>query len=237
MKRIVLTLALGLCAFSVKAQVYFNTDVNVNYALCDDLQWIQRYEHDIITLCQRDAQCKDFNCDILFLGSSSIRMWTSLKEDFPAYSTVNRGYGGATMRDILYNYSILFSKYQPRNIVFYCDNDIAGNEHDLGVGEWYDLYRCVFNKIHRDYPETKIYALSIKYCGRREQLRDKQCLENALLQEFCEKNDWITFVDVTTPLLKADGTPNDSLFLQDQLHINREGYSLWTKAIMAAGLK
>lgn len=238
MKKIHLFLLLLLCPAFMMAQVHTFIP-NVQYTLSDDLEWYRRYESEIQGLRDRDKEVADFHCDALFVGSSSIRMWKTLKEDFPMLNVVNRGYGGATIRDILYNYSSVFSKYQPRNIVFYCDNDISGgnNKHDITAGEWYDLYRTFFQQVHADYPDAKIYALSIKYSGNRAKIRDTQRLVNALLKEYCDQQSWLTYVDVTSTLLLPDGTPDNSLFLQDQLHITRQGYTLWTNAILKAGLK
>lgn len=236
MKKSIFTLAMFSFVLHAQAQIH-TTQPIVQYTLTDDLSWIQRYEKEIEALRQRDVAQQDFNCDVLFVGSSSIRLWSTLEEDFPKMNVVNRGYGGATIRDILYNYASVFNKYQPRNIVFYCDNDISGNQHDVTAGEWYDLYRTFFQKVHANYPNAQIYALSIKYSGNREKLRDKQRLVNNLLAEYCNQQPWLTYVDVSTPLLKNDGTPDNRLFLQDQLHITREGYTLWTKAIMDAGLQ
>lgn len=237
MKKILLFLMLTGCMPHMHAQIH-TTNPHYDYTLTDPLEWIRRYDQEIAILRQRDAERTDFHCDALFLGSSSIRLWSTLKEDFPGMDVVNRGYGGATIRDILYNYASVLSKYQPRNIVFYCDNDISGNlEHDVTAGEWYDLYRTLFQKLHANYPDTHLYALSIKYSGSREKIRDKQRLVNELLKEYCQQHSWLTFVDVSTPLLQADGTPNDALFLKDRLHITRQGYVLWTQAINDAGLK
>ena len=38
---------------------------------------------------------------ILFVGSSSIRLWTNLVESFPKKNVIQRGFGGSTMADAL----------------------------------------------------------------------------------------------------------------------------------------
>jgi len=237
MKRVFLAIAaLFLCGLA-NAQIY-TTKPSIDYTLTDDLSWILRYDSDVEAIRNRDKTVTDFTCDVLFAGSSSIRLWKSLEEDFSGMMVVNRGYGGATIRDILYNYATILGKYQPSNIVFYCDNDISGNrEHDVTMGQWYDLYRTLFSKLHADYPDTHIYVLSVKYSESRERLRDIQKIMNRLLEEFCEQNDWITYVDVSTPLLLPDGNPDNKLFEKDRLHVTREAYSIWANQIMKAGLK
>src|SRR5580765_5591728 len=36
---------------------------------------------------------------ILFIGSSSIRLWTSLEQDFAGHKVFNRGFGGSHLSD------------------------------------------------------------------------------------------------------------------------------------------
>lgn len=237
MKRILPIVAGFLLSSAAYSQNLTTTPV-VSYTIEDDLAWIQRYDKDVQAIRERDKNVTDFKCDALFVGSSSINFWSTLNEDFPGLKVLNRGYGGATIRDILFNYKTVMGKWQPDNIVFYCDNEVAGDRvHDVTVGQWYDLYRTIFEKFHRDYPQAHVYALSIKFSGVRTRLREHQRVMNFLLQEYCRDRDWISFVDVTTPLLGPDGTPDDRYYLDDKLHITREGYTLWTKEINKAGLK
>ena len=41
----------------------------------------------------------------------------------------------------------------------------------------------------------------------------------------------MTFVDVNSLLLDKDGNVNSALFEKDNLHINRDGYLLWTSVL------
>lgn len=218
---------------SVVERNRFNIHETLNLDLSSNLKWIKRYDKDVAMLAKHDESVSDYSCDVLFVGSSSIKMWrSSMDEDMAPFKVVNRGYGGATIRDILYNYKTVFSNYQPKNIVLYCDNDIAGNpEMDLSIPEVYDLYRVFFQKIHADYPEVPIFFMSIKYSKSREKIRSLQKLQNEMLEAYAEQTDWLTFVDVTSLLMNADGSVNDSLFLEDHLHINHDGYLLWAKRL------
>ncbi len=200
--------------------------------ISSDLEWIRRFEEsDLIGLEERDNSQADPVCDVLFFGSSSIRLWESLAEDMAPLKVVNRGYGGATVRDIMYNYERVFSAYQPRKLVFYCDNEISGGDKDVTVGENYDLYRILFNRIREDYPEVPLYFLSAKYSRTRAGLREQQRMVNWLMREYALHTPGIFFVDVTTPLLLEDGEVNDQLYLEDRLHITREGYRKWTAVL------
>lgn len=195
-------------------------------------EWLERYSSDMEAFRLKDDSVKDFNCDAIFVGSSSIRLWPELMHSMSPLKVVNRGYGGATMRDLFLNYETVFSSYLPKAVVFYCDNDICGwKEGDLTVGEVFDLYRVFLNKVHKDYPEASIYFLSIKHSVSRANLRDKQHTLNLLMQEYAKLTTYLTYVDVCSPLLDNDGNIRSELFQGDNLHLNKEGYSIWVKIL------
>lgn len=237
MRKGILTALAVLVCTAASAQIH-TTKPSISYTLTDDLSWIMRYEKSIQAFRDSDKDVTDFTCDGLFVGSSSIMHWKTLDEDFPGMKMVNRGYGGSTIRDILYNYASVFGRYQPRNIVFYCDNDVSGDpRYDVSAGEWYDLYRTIFQKMHADYPDAQIYALCIKYSDDRLSIRHIEKFMNYLMEEFCKQNDWMTYVDVNTPILLPDGTPDPKFFREDKLHVNRDAYAIWAKELIKAGLK
>ena len=110
-----------------------------------DMEWILRYEDKHIKTLRERAVSEPSDCDVMFFGSSSIRLWKSLKEDFAPLTVVNRGYGGATLRDLHYNYNTVMAHYKPKAFVFYCDNDLRTKpEIDITVGELFDLVRLLF---------------------------------------------------------------------------------------------
>lgn len=196
------------------------------------VQWLTRYEDEMKAFRQKDASVTDFHCDVLFVGSSSIRLWPELPQSMSPLKVVNRGYGGATLRDLFFNYHTVFSAYRPKAIVFYCDNDICGwEEGDLTVGEVFDLYRVFLNQVHEDYPQTPIYFLSIKHSLSRKNLREKQHILNVLMEEFAGLTPYLTYVDVCTPLLDEGGNVRDELFQDDHLHLNKDGYARWVKVL------
>ena len=54
---------------------------------------------------------------------------------------------------------------------------------------------------------------------------------NDLIRAFSEKSGRLFVADLDTPLLGDNGWPNDALFLADRLHLNADGYRVWTKAL------
>ena len=198
-----------------------------------DLEWIERYEQKYIKTLRERAAVEPSECDVMFFGSSSIRLWKTLQDDMAPLTVVNRGYGGATLRDLHYYYSTVMAHYKPKAFVFYCDNDLRTKpEIDIPVGELFDLARMLFKRIEQDYPGVPVYFLAMKHCKRREAIRDRQAMYNALMKEYAERgNNQLIYVDTCTPLQTADGQIDTTLFLDDNIHLNAAGYERWTKLI------
>ena len=67
---------------------------------------------------------------ILFVGSSSFRMWTDVQDAFPGYTIINRGFGGSALPDLIRYTNDIIVPYKPKQIVIYCgDNDQIGRAH------------------------------------------------------------------------------------------------------------
>lgn len=196
-----------------------------------DTGWLHRYAADVEELAAKAAADQRKDIDVVFFGSSSIRLWNGLEEMMAPLSVVNRGYGGATVRDILVNYDKLMAHYSPKAFVVFCDNDICGNEVDLTVSGVLDHYRLLFNRLDQDYPGVPVFFLSWKYSGLRAFMRDTQKLVNDVMADYASSSNQVTFVDVNETLLQPDGDINQSLFESDNLHINRDGYLLWTSVL------
>lgn len=196
-----------------------------------DAGWLHRYAADVEELAAKAAADQRKDIDVVFFGSSSIRLWNGLEEMMAPLSVVNRGYGGATVRDILVNYDMLMAHYSPKAFVVFCDNDICGNEVDLTVSGVLDHYRLLFNRLDQDYPGVPVFFLSWKYSGLRAFMRDTQKLVNDVMADYASSSNQVTFVDVNATLLQPDGDINQSLFESDNLHINRDGYLLWTSVL------
>ncbi len=56
---------------------------------------------------------------MLFIGSSSFRLWKSAKEDFNNSNIVNRAFGGATLPDVINYQDDVVLKYKPKKIFIY----------------------------------------------------------------------------------------------------------------------
>lgn len=165
---------------------------------------------------------------VLFLGSSSIRMWRT-HDSFPNLPVINRGFGGSHICDVIYFADRVLLPYKPRVIVFYAgDNDIAAGKSARRV---LDDYRRLVDLVHQRLPATKIIFLAIKPSTQRWSFWPETKRANELIRAFSQADKRLLFADAATPLLRPDGSPDDSLFLNDKLHLNPQGYELWTRAL------
>jgi hypothetical protein len=166
---------------------------------------------------------------ILFVGSSSIRMWTSLKEDFADFQIIQRGYGGSEMDDTFHFAGRIVTPYRPRQIVVYAgDNDIAAGRSPERVARDFEAF---VRKVWETLPNTRIAYIAIKPSSARWKFVEAMREANRLIAEFAASNEDLAFIDVFTPMLGADGKPADELFLADKLHLNRKGYQLWASLV------
>ena len=164
---------------------------------------------------------------ILFVGSSSIRMWQT-REAFPDQPVINRGFGGSMTSDVNYFIERIVLKYQPSKIVFYCgDNDIAkGKSAEVTFKDYQKFVRAVHAKL----PKTTIIFVTIKPSRARWDLWPEMNKANEMVRKMSAKDKRLIFADCATCLLKG-GKPDDGLFVKDRLHLNAKGYVVWNKVI------
>ncbi len=194
----------------------------------DAFSWVTRYQADIDKYTEENKQLKDKSCDVLFLGSSSINLWDNIYNDMAPMKIIRRSYGGAALRDMLYNYNVIARGYNPRCIVLYVENDMINSPEDITIGQTFDFFRIFIARIKRDYPGIPLYVLSIKPSYAREKLIPKQKVINTLLEEYVDTVKNIFYVDVASCMYDEKGVLRKDIFKKDNLHMNQTGYDLWT---------
>ncbi|MCL5281067.1 MAG: GDSL-type esterase/lipase family protein [Planctomycetes bacterium] len=165
---------------------------------------------------------------VLFVGSSSIRLWRT-HESFPDLPVINRGFGGSQVSDVLHFADRIVFPYKTSIIVFYeGDNDLAAGKSAQRV---VDDCRRFIGLVHDRQPATRIVLVGIKPSRARWSLWPEAQKANALLADLCRGDNRLFFTDLGTPLLGPDGMPAADLFLKDQLHLNDRGYAVWSRAL------
>lgn len=163
----------------------------------------------------------------LFLGSSSIRLW-DIANSFPDIGVVNRGFGGATTPDVLHYYPRLKPRLPPRAIIVYVgENDLAaGASAETVVRNVVTL----LGRLRRDYPKARVAWMSLKPSPIRWTLWPKMAAVNGAVAAR-SRTVGFDYLDVGHVLMAADGLPDASLFRPDGLHMNLQGYALWTRLV------
>jgi lysophospholipase L1-like esterase len=166
---------------------------------------------------------------IVFTGSSTIRMWKSLQEDFPEHKVINAGFGGSQSSDLLFYLNELVLDYKPSKVFIYeGDNDLSGGK---SVEEILVNYNLITSKIHRALPETEIILISPKPSVSRWELADEYLELNKNLKKSTKGKNYLKYADLWKPMLNKDKEPMKDIFLKDNLHMNEKGYAIWAKTI------
>ena len=187
-----------------------------------------RWEKTIRTFEDWDSKNTFPSDAILFVGSSSIRMWPT-RESFKEFAVINRGFGGSQISDVNYFVKRIVLRYEPKVIVFYAgDNDVAAGE---SANQVFDDYQKFTRLVHEALPRTRIIFISIKPSGSRWSLWPMMNRANMMIKAFSDKDRRLFYFDAATPLLNSEGQPNFDLFLNDKLHLNSKGYEIWTREL------
>jgi hypothetical protein len=187
-----------------------------------------RWEETIRVFEEWDRKNSFASDAVLFVGSSSIRLWQT-RECFEEFEVINRGFGGSQISDVNYFAKRIVLRYEPKVIVFYAgDNDVAAGKSAKRV---FDDYMKFEKLVHKELPDTRIIFISIKPSRRRWSLWDVMKAANMMIKDFSMRDSRLFYFDGATPLLDSDGEPKVELFLDDKLHLNSKGYEVWTKLL------
>ncbi len=181
-------------------------------------------------IAQLEARYRDFPVgNILFYGSSSMRLWPRLAQDFPGITLENWGFGGATLAQCALYFERIMAQRKPRAIVFYAgDNDLA-----LGAapGDVLDSLTALLDARDARFGAFPLAFLSLKPSPARLELGS----QIAQLNEWCwremEARENAAYVDIFAPMLNGNRAPRPELYAPDGLHLSRAGYALWREIL------
>jgi lysophospholipase L1-like esterase len=184
-----------------------------------------QWEKDILAFEAADKASPPPQNAILFIGSSSIRLWTNLAQAFPGHQLLNRGFGGSHLSDSVAFVDRIVIPYKPKLVLLYAgDNDIAAGKSPVQVLR---DFKAFVGRIRAALPDTRIAYIAIKPCPARQQFLDRVKTTNLLIQNYTASDKRLLFVDVFTPMLTKEGRPRADLCLNDGLHPNPQCYELW----------
>lgn len=211
--------------FGIALLVSVNVYAQDKPAFWDDVQTIKAYDRIY-------APPKN---PILFIGSSSIRLWVDFTKTFKDYTVLNRGIGGAVTMDTERYLDDLVFPYHPKQIVIYVgENDLIKAVNAEAV---FEDFKKLYTHLRTQLPVIPILYIAIKGSPSREKHFAKAVRANLLIQEYITEQQNIKFIDIFHPMLDVKGEMQPKLFKNDMLHMNASGYQIWDKLILPELIK
>jgi lysophospholipase L1-like esterase len=192
---------------------------------------VKGWEADIRSFEHQDSITRYPDDAILFMGSSSIRLWSTLQEDMKPYHTIQRGFGGSKISDVAWYTPRIVYPHKVQAVVIFVANDITGSDEDKTPQEIAGLFNNIVKTIRRKLPAVPIFYIEVTPTESRWKVWPQIRQGNELVKKQCERMHDVYFIDASQHFLNAEGKPNAALFRADKLHLNSAGYKVWTGVI------
>lgn len=189
------------------------------------------FEEEIKLLIHSVKEKKNANDLVVFYGSSTIRLWKDLDQDFPNLHVLNLGFGGAFIHSLIEHFEALFDVEPPKTIVLY----LGGNDLTLGysaekiVQKIHEFLQLIYSK----FPDTLVFNIGIKPSFERFTAMDTIKKINHLMKKAAQTNPKLEQIDFFEHLINKNKV-DSTFFLQDGLHLNRKGYDVLMSLIQKA---
>jgi lysophospholipase L1-like esterase len=192
---------------------------------------VSKWEPDIRAFEEADRVAPSPREGILFVGSSSIRLWETLQEDLAGLPVINRGFGGSQIREVNAFIDRIVLPYRPRLVVFYAGtNDLNAG---LRVERVFADYQQFVRLVHAALPDTRIAFISVAPNPARWHLRRAMQRLNREVASYSRTDRRLDFIDVWSAMLGPDGRPRPDIYVDDRLHMNEQGYAIWRDVVGA----
>lgn len=166
---------------------------------------------------------------VVFTGSSSIRFWETLSEDFPKTNAINTGFGGSQAHELLHYLEPLVIRYAPKKVFIYIgENDINAGK---SVRQTMTEISLIIDRLQAELPDVELYFIGTKPSPSRWEKSGQMQALNAELNTMALSKDNVYFISVWDRMLDKKGQPNEKLFVEDRLHMNEKGYKIWKKSV------
>lgn len=196
----------------------------------DPLVW----EQDIAALENATAGLHPPGEGIVFVGSSSIRLWDSLAQDMAPLPVIQHGFGGAKLGDVVHYADRLVSAHQPRAVVIFAGTNDITPEHAKLPEVLLASYQAFVGRVRAVQPELPILFIAITPSPLRWSVWPIAQEANALVSQYSATDPNLYVVDTAPVLLGEGGEPRDDLYIFDGLHLSEAGYAAWTATIRPA---
>jgi len=171
---------------------------------------------------------------VLFVGSSSVRLWETLERDMAPMDVLNRGFGGSRTDDVLHYAHRIVLPYHPRAIVFYAGDNDLGRDKDATPESVAEHFERLVETVEQAGQRPDIYFVSIKPSPARMKRWSRMHAANELVAAYAMRTERVSYLDVSSAMLGEGGVPRAELYRRDGLHMNARGYDAWTRVIRPA---
>jgi lysophospholipase L1-like esterase len=188
-----------------------------------------QWENEVAAYEAQDLASPPPKGALLFAGSSTIRMWTTLAADFPGHTVINRGFGGTEIVDSTHFADRLIFPHAPKVIYFRAGgNDLHNGKAPAQVFADFQEFVAI---IHARLPVTVIWFIGWNPSIAR--LKETSALHelNTLVKDYCAGNPLVHYLDAETVSLDDAGQVRPELFRADMLHFNAAGYKLLAERV------
>jgi GDSL-like Lipase/Acylhydrolase family len=193
----------------------------------------KKWEDDVEKLCKTNTQ-DGGDEHVLFIGSSSFRLWDNLPEDLAPYPIVKRAYGGAKFRDLAIYTPELVRGVKFNRAMIFIANEITGKEDDTPPETTRKLAHLVIEQLRREQPNSHVFLLAVTPTPSRYEYWPRIQKTNQMLKSLANELQNVHYIPTATAFLDADGLPRAEYFKDDRLHLNHEGYAVWSELIKRA---
>ncbi|MFP8878152.1 MAG: GDSL-type esterase/lipase family protein [Myxococcota bacterium] len=192
----------------------------------DPLAW----EDDIAALEDETRALMDAR-GVVFIGSSSIRLWSTLERDMEPFTVVQHGFGGAKLADVLHYADRLVVAYAPLAVVVFVGTNDIDRSSTKTPESLLATYQSFVARIREGLPNVPIYYIGITPTPLRWGVWPQVQQTNALIRSWSEQNPSLFYIETGTALLGDDGEPDRDNYRFDTLHLSARGYEIWTQII------
>jgi len=196
----------------------------------DPLVW----EKQIRAFEKREQKRPEPKGAVVFAGSSTIRFWGNLITDMAPLPSIQRGFGGAKVNDVIHYMDRLIAGHDPAMVVLYIgSNDLLdfGGNQPKSLEEMQTLYDRLLRGLHDRLPDARIVVLAIFTSPLNVRRTAEIEAVNQRIRELAKNVPWLAFIDGNPGLKTQSGSPDRSLFLFDRVHLNKRGYARWTQIL------
>lgn len=190
----------------------------------------QPFKQEITQFIKSDSVVMPPKGQIVFAGSSSFTKWKDVAIYFPGYPIINRGFGGASLVDLIYYVDETIIRHQPSQVFIYCgENDIADVDTvspATVLERFKTLHKILVDKLPK---KTSVVFISIKPSILRWHLESKFVEANKLIQTYIATQKNTQYLDIHNSMLDQNGVVLNDIFIADKLHMNAKGYQIWQK--------